>query len=200
MEIVIATGNRGKVRDFRNLLKLSKCNNIELISLLNFPEYISPEETGTTHEENALIKARKAASALKKWVIADDSGLIVPRLQGNPGLYSARYAGPNATDADNRRKLLQDMEGMEGIERSAYCECCIALCGPDGTEKCVTGICEGYIIPNERGRNGSGYDSIFVKNDYDKTFAELDESITNRISHRYKAFEKLLPTLESLKQ
>lgn len=198
MEIIIASTNVHKIREFRDIFKGFKKKKIELLSLLNFPQYTPPPEDGVTFKENALIKAKHAATHLKKWVLADDSGLVVPRLQGRPGVYSARYAGENATDADNRRKLLKEMEHLSGSERAAYFECCLVLCSPEGVEKTVTGTCEGTILAEERGGNGFGYDPLFVKHDYDKTFAELDESIKNRISHRYKAFEKLSNLLESL--
>ncbi len=199
MEIVIASSNLHKIREFREMFKNFKpLANLEVLSLLNFPKYLLPEETGTTFKENALLKARDAATHLKKWVLADDSGLVVPMLQGSPGVYSARYAGENAADIDNRQKLLREMQNFSGLERSAYFECCLVLCNDEGIEKCVTGICEGHILTEERGRNGFGYDPIFVKNDYEKTFAELDDSVKNRISHRYKAFEKLANTLEAL--
>ncbi|MBA3956981.1 MAG: XTP/dITP diphosphatase [Parachlamydiaceae bacterium] len=197
MEIVIASSNMHKIREFREMFKAIK--DIDIISLINFPDYVPPEETGETFQENALIKARHAAQHLNRIALADDSGLVVPCLKGAPGVYSRRYAGPEANDADNRRKLLQDMQGLSDIQRSAYFECSLALCRPDGWEKCTSGICEGHIITEERGRNGFGYDALFVKNDYDKTFAELDESVKNRISHRHKSFEKLIYTLETLK-
>lgn len=196
MEIVLATSNLGKIREYRDLFKRLK--GFDVLSVLNFPDYTLPEETGTTFQENALLKAKDAALHMKKWVLADDSGLVVPKLQGRPGVYSARYAGIDATDAENRKKLLKEMHSFSDLERSAYFECCIALCGPDGTEKCVKGTCEGRILTEERGRHGFGYDSLFVKNDYDKTFAELDEGVKNRISHRYKAFERLIPVLENI--
>lgn len=199
MELVIATHNMNKLREFREIFKLIKINTYDLLSLTNFPKYSLPPETGNTFLENALLKARHAATHLKKWVIADDSGLVVPMLKGEPGVNSAYYAGENATDLDNRHKLLQAMQHLTGIERAAYFECCLVLCGPDGFEKCVTGKCEGLVLNEERGRNGFGYDSLFIKYDYDKTFAEIDESVKNKISHRYKAMEKLKVTLETLK-
>ena len=197
MELVIASTNLHKIREFREMLKFLK--GIELLSLLDFPDYEAPEETEPSFFGNAALKARKASSTLKKWALADDSGLVVPRLQGAPGVYSARYAGENATDSDNRKKLLDAMKHMTDIDRSAYFECCLVLCSPEGQEKSVTGTCEGYLITEERGRNGFGYDSLFIKNGYDKTFAELKEDIKNRISHRYKALEKLSLVIESLK-
>lgn len=196
MEIVLATHNVHKIREFREMLKhLKQC---DLLSLYNFPDYSAPEETGSTFEENASQKALHAAKALNKFVIADDSGIVVPALNGDPGVRSRRYAGDDATDAENRKKLLEALTGKSELQRAAFFECCLVLASPEGIQKSVRGICEGYIIENERGRNGFGYDPIFVKHDYDKTFAELDESTKNRISHRHKAVEKMLFSIESL--
>lgn len=197
MDIVIASNNLHKIREIREMLKGLK--RIDFFSLLNFPDYIPPVENGKTFKENASLKALHASKVLKKWVIADDSGLVIPALNGAPGIRSKRYAGDDATDAENRLKLLTDMGHLENLQRSAYFECSLALAGPDGLKKSATGNCEGFIIKEERGRNGFGYDAIFVKNEYDKTFAEIDEATKNRISHRRKAIEKLLPTLERMK-
>ena len=198
MEIILATANLHKLREFREMFK--SLNHLELMSLHAFPPYRAPEETGKTFKENAILKAEHAAKHLNHWVIADDSGLVVPALKGEPGVFSRRYAGLNATDQDNRSKLLQAMKDLKGQERIAYFECALALAGPQGLKKCVEGICEGRILEESRGRHGFGYDSLFVKNDYEKTFAELDETIKNRISHRRKAFERLLHALETLSQ
>ncbi|HEY4832658.1 MAG TPA: XTP/dITP diphosphatase [Waddliaceae bacterium] len=196
MEIVLATHNLHKVREFREMLKTLK--NVDVVSLLNFPDYHLPEETGKTFCENAVLKAEHAAKALNRWVLADDSGLVVPALQERPGVYSQRYAGEDASDAENKKKLLDEMQHLVEIERSAYFECCLALASPEGLKKTVTGKCEGYIASKERGRNGFGYDPLFIKNDYKETFAELDEHTKNRISHRRKALDKLLAILEAL--
>jgi XTP/dITP diphosphohydrolase len=184
-----------KMREFRELFKGIKAEEIELLSLANFSDYTPPEEDGKSFKENALIKARHAAKYLKKWSLADDSGLVVPALGMEPGIHSRRYAGEQATDSDNRKKLLKSMQGLKDLERQAYFECAIALCGPDGEEKCFSGRCEGLILDAERGRNGFGYDSLFKKYDYEKSFAELDPSVKNKISHRAKAFERLLASL-----
>jgi XTP/dITP diphosphohydrolase len=196
MEIVIASHNLHKVREFREMLKPLK--NLDVLSLVDFPEYQLPEETGKSFEENAIIKAAHAASTLNKWVLADDSGLVVPSLGGKPGVFSQRYAGEDATDAENRQKLLKEMSHLEEENRQAYFECCLVLANPQGVVKKTTGTVEGRIGVKEAGRNGFGYDPIFIKNDYTKTFAQLDEATKNKISHRRKAFEKMVAKLESL--
>lgn len=195
MEIVIASHSVHKIKEFRDMLKNFK--HIDVLSLLDFPQYSLPEETGTSFKENAVQKAVDAALVLNKWVLADDSGLVVPSLNGEPGIFSRRYAGNDATDAENRQKLLAKMKNFKNEMRSCYFECCLALASPEGLAKVVTGTCEGTIISEERGRNGFGYDSLFVKSEYDKTFAEIEESTKNRISHRRKAFEKLSSTFET---
>lgn len=199
MEIVLASTNLHKIREFKDMFR-SFLPHIELLSLSQAGPCTMPEETGQTFKENAILKAEHAAKQLNKWVLADDSGLVVPALRGEPGVWSNRYAGPQATDADNRKKLLQAMEHLHGQERVAYAECCLALANPTGVKKCVEGSCEGYIATEPRGRHGFGYDPLFVKSDYEKTFAEIDETIKNRISHRHKAFERLLNFLETLKE
>lgn len=197
MEIILASHNLHKMREFRDMIK--SLTHIELLSLHGFHHYVPPEETGHTFRENAILKAEHAAKHFNTWVLADDSGLVVPALQGDPGVKSRRYAGFNVTDSENCQKLLKAMENLHGQTRTAYFECCLAIANPIGVQKCVEGICEGYIIQETKGRNGFGYDSLFIKNDYEKTFAELDDNVKNRISHRRKAFERLLYFLETLK-
>lgn len=195
-EIVLATKNIHKIREFKEML--GKNFKFDILSLIDFPNYNPPEETGQTFKENATLKATHAAKTLNKWAIGDDSGLVVPALNGEPGVYSARYAGNNATDADNRKKLLANMEQLDGQNRNAYFECCLALASPDGLKKTVCATCEGEIVKKERGGSGFGYDPLFVKHDYNQTFAELQASVKNQISHRRKALDKLLLTLELL--
>ncbi|MCE2982515.1 MAG: RdgB/HAM1 family non-canonical purine NTP pyrophosphatase [Parachlamydia sp.] len=195
MEIVLATTNLHKWREYKDLLKPYP---IELLSLHQFPHYSPPEETGGTFKENAILKAESASRQLNAWVLADDSGLSVSLLQGLPGIHSRTFAGKEASDSDNRKKLLADMRQLSDPEaRAAYFECALALASPDGLQKCVQGTCEGFIAFEESGRHGFGYDPLFIKNDYDKTFAELDETTKNRISHRRRAFDRLLPFLET---
>lgn len=197
MEILLATHNLHKIREFKEMLK--SLSYFEVISLHQFPDYVSPEEKGVTFRENAILKAEDAAKKLGYWALADDSGLVVPALQGQPGVHSRRYAGPQATDADNRKKLLAAMSHLQQYERTAHFVCGLAVANPKGLQKYVEGFCEGFILEEPRGRNGFGYDPLFVKNEYDKSFAEIDESIKNRISHRRKAYERISTYLENLK-
>lgn len=196
-EIVIASTNMHKIREFKAMLK--GFYDLDLRSLTDFPDYVQPEETGKTFEENAILKAVHAAKELHRFVIADDSGLTVPALLGAPGVYSARFAGSQATDLENRKKLLSEMAGLvEEEQRYAYYECCIALASPEGLIKTSKGTCEGTIAMHDKGGGGFGYDPIFIKHGYNKSFAELGEEIKNRVSHRRKSLDKLLPTLESV--
>lgn len=197
MKILLASTNLHKIREFKDMFK--SLSHIELLSLRQFNDYVPPEETGATCKENAILKAEHAAKHLNVWVVSDDSGLVIPALKGEPGVRSARYAGSQATDADNRKKLLEEMKNLTGESRSAYYECVLAVANPEGLVKCAEGFCEGFITEEPRGGNGFGYDPLFIKNDYDKTFAELDENVKNKISHRRKAFERLLSFLETLK-
>jgi XTP/dITP diphosphohydrolase len=196
MEIVIASTNLHKIREIRAILK--PVYPFDFLSLLDFPEYQPPEEDGKTFEDNAFIKATHAANALKKWVIADDSGLVVPALKDEPGVRSARYAGENATDKENRAKLIKALDPIEENERTGYYVCALALASPEGIKTQVSGSCVGTLLLKPRGSQGFGYDPLFLKYDYNKTFAEMDEDTKNRISHRRKALDKLAPALERL--
>ena len=189
MKLVLATHNLHKILEFKAMLKDVK--ELEVFSLRDYPNYVAPEETGTTFEENAKLKALSAAKALNQRVLADDSGLVVPALEGEPGVLSSRYAGTDATDKDNRMKLLKKLQDLPEHKRAAYFQCCLVLANPEGIEKIVNGFCEGSLQLEEKGRNGFGYDSLFVKYDYKKTLAELDPDTKNRISHRRKALDKL---------
>ncbi len=195
-EIVLATTNLHKVSEYRSLFKAHGLN-IDVLSLRDFPSYIQPEEIYDTFEGNVKLKAEHAGRILEKAVISDDSGLVVPALGGRPGVYSARYAGSQATDKDNRKKLLDEMKEFKDIQRACYFECWIAFADKKGIQALVNGRCEGELTEDERGGNGFGYDPLFLRHDWNKTFAEIDERMKNRVSHRFKAFEKLILQLES---
>lgn len=196
IEILIASTNVHKIREFRNMLK--SLGHFDVLSLRDFPNYVQPEETGKTFEENAILKACTAAKTLGRWALADDSGLVVPALNGAPGVFSARYAGSDATDFENRKKLLEGMQHLMDEDRQAFFECAIALASPTGLKKCVKGTCEGVLLTKDRGSGGFGYDPLFIKHGYSKTFAEIEETVKNRISHRRKALDKILPFLETM--
>ncbi|MCP5470324.1 MAG: RdgB/HAM1 family non-canonical purine NTP pyrophosphatase [Chlamydiales bacterium] len=195
MDLLIATTNAHKVRELRALLK----GMYDLYSLADFPKYSPPPEDGKSFEEIAIAKATAAAKATQMLTIGEDSGLVVPALHGAPGIYSARFAKIGATDKENRQKLLKEMESLKGEARFAYFECAIALATPEKLIKCVKGTAEGSVLEEERGGHGFGYDPLFMKHDYNQTFAELSENVKNKISHRAKAFQKLLIALESIR-
>src|SRR5690606_29296348 len=136
-----------------------------------FPGAPDVEETGATMAENALLKARAAAGHTGLWAMADDSGLEVDALDGRPGVYSARFAGPGATDADNNAKLLRLLEGVPDPRRTARFRCAIALVSPDGDEYVDEGVCEGVVAREPRGEGGFGYDPLFIVPEYGRTFA-----------------------------
>lgn len=177
---------------------LREFHSLDLFSLRDFPSYTPPKETGATFEENAKIKALHAAKELGMNVLADDSGLVVPALGGEPGILSARYAKEGASDAENREKLLLKLKALTEEKRVGYFECWLALATPQGLKKVAFGLCEGELLCEPRGSYGFGYDSLFLKHDYRKTFAEVDDDTKHRISHRRKAFDKILPSLHSL--
>ncbi len=151
------------------------------------------EETGLSFIENAILKARHASSLANKPALADDSGLVVPSLNGEPGIYSARYAGRKANDEDNIQQLLSKMADLSQEQRQAYFFCAIALMqhAKDPTPIIATGIFHGIISVKPSGTNGFGYDPVFYLNEYQCTAAELPAKIKNRISHRAKALNQL---------
>ncbi len=187
-ELVVATRNMGKLMEIRQLLKE---NVSTLFSLTDFPDLPDIVEDGKTFEENALKKARVTALKVGKPVIADDSGLTVDALGGRPGIYSARFAGERASDAENNAKLLTDLAGITTERRSASFHCVIALCFPEGSCHTFSGKLEGMILDKPRGSCGFGYDPLFFIPEHNKTLAELSSDIKNRISHRGKAFLSL---------
>lgn len=191
-KIFVATRNEGKVKEIRSYLAPM---GYEIFSLIDVPEFPEIEETGSTFEENALIKAKALFNLVKIPVIADDSGLEVDLLDSRPGVYSARFSGDDATDERNNSKLLEEL-GDSGLnERTAIFRCVIALY--DGLSvRYFEGTCEGNIAFQFKGTNGFGYDPLFVPRGYTQTFAELDVKIKNRISHRGKALQSLVKYLE----
>ena len=185
-EVVLATTNQGKVREFSKLLGGVFENVISLKQLDSPPEVI---ENGATFRDNALKKAREIAQYSDKLTLADDSGLEVEALDGRPGVYSARYSGENATDKTNIEKLLDELG--DNPNRNARFVCVLALVDPKGDELVVEGFCEGIILNEPRGEGGFGYDPVFYLPDREKTMAEIDPELKNRISHRANACKLL---------
>ncbi|GGE76174.1 XTP/dITP diphosphatase [Priestia taiwanensis] len=190
--IVIATNNRGKVKDFETLFKPL---NVKVKSLHDFPELEEVEETGETFEENAILKAESISKQLNEMVVADDSGLIVDALSGRPGVYSARYAGPEKNDKKNYEKLLQELGGVEEKKRTARFYCALALATPGEETIFVNGTCEGKIAQEPAGENGFGYDPVFYVEEKKRTMAQLTAEEKAVISHRSEALRKLTQVL-----
>lgn len=188
-EIVLATKNRGKVKEFAALFQRYGMKTISLLDIEKSVPDIA--ETGTTFHENARLKAEGIADVLNKPVIADDSGLVVDALDGKPGVYSARYAGEPSDDVKNYEKLLQEMKDVPESKRTARFVCVLAVAMPERETIFTEGICEGTIAYEPKGTNGFGYDPVFIPKGYDCTMAQLEPSVKNRISHRYNALIKL---------
>jgi XTP/dITP diphosphohydrolase len=182
--IVIATRNQGKAFEIGAILRDLR---LQLLSLDDF-EVNEAEETEDSFVGNAISKARYYANATNEYVLADDSGLEVAALGGEPGVLSARYAGPEASDHDRRVKLLRELALSRSPDRSARFVCAVAIVKPNQELLSVTeSFCDGSICESPRGDSGFGYDPIFVPEGYDQTFAELPEEVKNQISHRGKA-------------
>lgn len=193
-ELVVATRNRGKLREIERMLGEE---GIAVLGLDAFPEIPEIEEDGDTFAANAAKKAQTVARATGRLTLADDSGLTVAVLDGAPGVYSARYAGEGASDADNNRKLLAALEAVPAERRQAAFCCVMALCTPDGDCKFFEGRLAGIILDALRGEGGFGYDPLFLVPEYAKTLAELPLEIKNRISHRGQALRLVVDHLRS---
>lgn len=195
-EIVLASNNQGKAREINALLDSTRFNAISQ-SDFNVEEV---EETGLTFIENALIKARNAARFTHHPVIADDSGIEVLALKGRPGIYSARYAGSDASDADNLNKLIEDIKSLSEEDRKARFVCLMVYLrhAEDPTPIISQGIWDGYVITDPRGNNGFGYDPMFYVPSHNCTSAELSADIKNQLSHRGQALRKLVEQFNKL--
>jgi XTP/dITP diphosphohydrolase len=192
-ELVLASGNPGKLREYRVLAAGSRVN-LDLLpgfaSLVEFPE------DAPTFAENAAGKALYYSKHSDEMVFADDSGLVVPALGGAPGVLSARYAGPGATDAQRNQKLLKELQGRSGVERAAYFVCVIAVACRGQCLAVVSGKVDGEILDAPRGEGGFGYDPVFYFPELQKSFAELNPEEKNQYSHRGRAFHRLLEILQ----
>jgi XTP/dITP diphosphohydrolase len=199
LQILVATRNAGKIREIRAALSLLP---IKLVELDQFPGIKSVDEVGQTYEENAALKSLGYARQSRLCALADDSGLEVDALDGQPGVFSARFAGPNASDAERNEKLLAALSSYDGESRRARFVCFMALAGWPPSELPVTNDkphlikiteakCEGTIASSPRGAHGFGFDPLFVPNGYNATFGELDDNVKARISHRALALAQM---------
>ncbi len=195
VRIGLATANLGKVREIRSILAPA---GVEIIPPP--PEWIAPEETGTTYLDNATLKARSLAQLTGESALADDSGIEVDALGGKPGVHSARFAGPGATDQDNLSLLIAKIAEVPAESRTARYRCVAVLVRPAGARAMSEGTVEGTLITQPRGTGGFGYDPIFVPAGEQRTMAELTPGQKDEISHRGAAFRGLLPVLASLGQ
>jgi len=196
LDLLIATGNVGKVAEIRAALGDLP---IKLRTLSDFPGIETPKESGSTYEANAVIKAMAYAQQTGLWALADDSGFEVQALGGAPGVFSARYAGAGVSGGDRIAFLLRQLDQVNSSERGARFVCVAALA--DSTSAIVRveqGICVGTLIEEPRGKNGFGYDPIFVPEGFDQTFAELPQDIKNVISHRARALQAMRSFLEQV--
>lgn len=195
MRLLIATMNQGKLREYQRLLADVPSLELETMASLDAP--VDVVEDRDTFEGNAIKKATEIAAAAGISCLADDSGLEVDALEGRPGVYSARYSGPGATDERNNEKLLEELRDLPDTSRSARFRCAIAIVDADGRVLAVTdGTCEGRIARNPAGSHGFGYDPLFIPDGYQETMAELGPDTKNAISHRAKAALQLVPLLK----
>lgn len=188
-KILIASGNSHKIKEISSII--SDIPSLELTSLNNFGVSLEVDENGSTLEENALIKAKAVYKLLEIPVISDDTGLFVNALNGEPGIYSARYAGIDASYEDNCNKLLNNLKEIDDENLQADFKCCICLLINSDEYYFFEGICRGKICRSPKGENGFGYDPVFLPDGFEKTFAELTDDEKNLISHRGRALEKL---------
>ncbi len=195
-ELVLGTRNPGKRVELETLLRGLP---IDVRTLDEFPEALNVPETGQTFQENARLKATVQARQLGKWVMGEDSGLSIPALNGAPGVYSSRFAGANATDADNNARLVQAMQAIPQDQRQAFYTCHMTLSDPLGNpvidvERC----CQGRIVLDPRGQAGFGYDPYFELGEYHQTFGELGDAVKSVLSHRGRAMRCFLRQLPAV--
>ena len=193
MKFVVATGNEGKVREFKRILEPM---GFEVLSLKEMGLTLDVEETGTTFAENARIKAQEACRLTGLAAVADDSGLCVDALNGAPGVYSARFAGEGHDDAANRAKLFAELRDVPAERRTAHFACAMVLVRPGEPNIEVVGRVDGRILFEERGENGFGYDNMFLYEPFGLSFAEIDAERKNGVSHRRRALELVLDALK----
>jgi XTP/dITP diphosphohydrolase len=193
MKIVLASSNKGKVKEIKEILK-----DYEIIPYTDLIEKFEIEENGNSFKENAIIKAKAVAEKLPEFIVmADDSGISVSILENQPGIYSARFAGVGASDKENLNKLIDELKKRDIKKTPAFYTAAIAIATPYGVFT-THGFMRGEVIDEVRGDKGFGYDPMFIPNGFDKTLGELDDEIKQKISHRYKALklaEKILKVI-----
>ncbi|HOY09085.1 MAG TPA: XTP/dITP diphosphatase [Candidatus Omnitrophota bacterium] len=192
-ELLIATTNKGKMREIKALLAGMP---FKITSLADYPDIPAVVEDGATFKSNALKKALTVARVTGTLTMGEDSGLEIRALDNRPGVYSARFSGLLADDRKNNLKVLRLLRGVPADQRQARYRCCIALADGQGVVAVVSGSCAGSIAARARGTNGFGYDPLFLVPRYQKTFGELDPAVKSRLSHRAKALKKLKILLE----
>lgn len=192
MKLVIATKNKHKLKEISAILG----GQFEVVGLDQYPQIPETVEDGKTFKENALKKVREVFAVAKTWTLADDSGLEVEVLNGEPGIYSARYAGEGASYEQICKKLLKNMENVSEGKRQAQFNCTMALIDPKGAEQVVVGLCKGHIGYEMKGEHGFGYDPVFIYDNTNKTLAEMFPEEKNKISHRANALKKIKDILE----
>lgn len=194
--LVLGTRNAKKRQEIEEILACLGLELRDLSAFLDVPEVI---EDGITFEANARKKAVEVAKALGQWVLGEDSGLVVPGLNGRPGVYSARYAGKQGDDAANNQRLLAELAPLPEEKRAAYYVCTAALADPKGeVQAVVEGRCHGVIVREYRGTGGFGYDPLFLIPEFQKTFGELSSRVKHALSHRARALAQLRPALRRL--
>jgi XTP/dITP diphosphohydrolase len=194
--LVLGSRNRKKLGE---LVELLGDLGVEVVDLSGYPAAPEIDETGTTFEANARLKAVGLAPVLGEWVLGEDSGLCVPALDGRPGVYSARFAGTHGDDRANNAKLLAEMADLTGEKRSAYYVSSVVLADPTGTVRATAeGRCWGRIVTTPRGTGGFGYDPLFEIPEYHATFGELSAAVKHALSHRGRAVGRLRPAVRTL--
>ena len=192
-KLVLATRNQGKIVEFRRILDALAPGAIELIGVDQFPDLVDVEETGSTFEENSLLKARYTCQATGLPAIADDSGLCIDALNGDPGIFSARWAGSHGNDQANLEKVLAQLKDVADEKRTAHFMCVASLVLPDGREKVAEGRFEGHILHAPVGENGFGYDPIFQPLGLSISSAQMSAEEKDLVSHRGKSLRAIAP-------
>lgn len=198
MPKVLVVGTRN-VKKRQEILEILGDLPLELRDLTSYPQAPEVAETGSTFEENARKKAVELAMALGEFVLGEDSGLVVPALNGRPGVYSARYAGKQGDDSANNARLLAELAPLPPDRRDAYYVCSACVAGPDGQVRAeASGRCHGVILARARGAGGFGYDPLFLIPEYHRTFGELSPLVKHALSHRARALAQLRPSLRRI--